>query len=131
MHQPKEGGEPLQITDTFFWLCATLRNPYNGVLGTDMWVSYMTLNNFPGKNHMRKYKLTMPRLSYSAFSLECLATPSSSPVGDGKEAGGGARLFRNYETVVSCMLWGRLSGSVRSARRPAFGALHKKQPSSH
>jgi len=31
-----DGGEELVLKDTFFWIVACLRNPYNGCLGDDM-----------------------------------------------------------------------------------------------
>ena len=51
-----EGGAPIvTLTDDFFWIIMTYRNPYNGVVGNDLWLSWMTLDQFPGFERMMKF----------------------------------------------------------------------------
>eukprot|EP00941_MAST-03F_sp_MAST-3F-sp1_P003378 g3378.t1 len=61
---PKGGDEskvePVIVEGPFFWIMITLRNPYNGALTKDMYVSWMTLSNFPGRGFMRSYFLPPP-----------------------------------------------------------------------
>jgi hypothetical protein len=45
-------GKKIVVEDTFFWIVITMRNPYNGALTDSMWVSYLTLDSFPGFNRM-------------------------------------------------------------------------------
>jgi len=48
-------GTKEEIDDTFFWIIVSMRNPYSGRLTEDLWVSYMTLDNFPGFSRMMDY----------------------------------------------------------------------------
>jgi len=50
---PSGSSNPIVVTDSFFWIVITQRNPYNGTLTEDeMWVSYLSLNAFPGFGRM-------------------------------------------------------------------------------
>lgn len=44
---PQDGNSPITLKGEFFWIIVTYRNPYNGCVGTDMWVSIMTMDNLP------------------------------------------------------------------------------------
>lgn len=52
---PLGGGPLVRVKDDFFWIIITYRNPYNGVVGNDLWVSWMTLETFPGFGRMMKF----------------------------------------------------------------------------
>jgi len=52
---PTDGSSPVRVTDNFFWIILTHRNPYTGAVGRDMWVSWMTLSTFPGFGRMMAF----------------------------------------------------------------------------
>jgi hypothetical protein len=52
---PQGGGPIVHLHDDFFWVILTYRNPYNGVVGNDLWCSWMTLETFPGFGRMMKF----------------------------------------------------------------------------
>jgi len=52
---PVGGASMVSITDDFFWIIMTYRNPYNGVVGNDLWLSWMTVSEFPGFGRMMKF----------------------------------------------------------------------------
>ena len=33
---PKGGGDPIEVTDEFFWIVVTMRSPFNGALTSDL-----------------------------------------------------------------------------------------------
>lgn len=39
----------------FYWIIATYRNPYNGVVGNDLWLSWMTVDKYPGFGRMMQF----------------------------------------------------------------------------
>lgn len=64
-----KNGERLQVKEeTYYWIIVTMRNPYNGVLGDSMWVSYMTLADFPGFGRMVGEFLAPPFEFYSGLT---------------------------------------------------------------
>lgn len=52
---PIGNGPTVTITDDFFWIIMTYRNPYNGVVGNDLWLSWIPLSAFPGFGRMMKF----------------------------------------------------------------------------
>jgi len=48
-------GSTKEINDNFFWIIVSMRSPFNGRLTEDLWVSYMTLEQFPGFGRMMDY----------------------------------------------------------------------------
>jgi len=48
-------GKTKEITDSFFWIIVTHRNPYNGIVGEEMWVSVMPLSEHPGFATMMEF----------------------------------------------------------------------------
>ncbi len=52
---PSDGGDVVEMNDTFFWIVVTQRSPYNGALCEDMWVSLLPLADFPGFGRMMNF----------------------------------------------------------------------------
>lgn len=52
---PSDGSPVVKQRGNFFWIIATHRNPYNGCVGQQLWVSYMTLETFPGFGRMMEF----------------------------------------------------------------------------
>ena len=52
---PADGGEKVVLKDKFFWIVVSQRSPYNGTLGESMWVSWLTLDGFPGFGRMMNF----------------------------------------------------------------------------
>ena len=52
------------MEDTFFWIIVTQRSPYNGTLTDDMWVSWLTLEDYPGFGRM---------MDFFAPEMECFS----------------------------------------------------------
>lgn len=56
----------------FYWIIATYRNPYNGVVGPDLWISWMTLHQYPGFERMMKFfEPQMEHYQGTARSFPC------------------------------------------------------------
>lgn len=49
---PADGSAPITLKDDFFWIIITHRSVYNGAVGREMWVSYLTKDTFPGFGRM-------------------------------------------------------------------------------
>jgi hypothetical protein len=49
---PADGSPSITIKDDFFWIIITHRSVYNGAVGREMWVSYLSKDTFPGFGRM-------------------------------------------------------------------------------
>lgn len=61
-------GSRKSLNETFYWIIITMRNPYNGCLSNSMWVSYITLEGFPGFKRMVGEFLAPPFEFYSGLT---------------------------------------------------------------
>lgn len=52
---PANGNPTFHVQDAFYWIIATYRNPYNGVVGNELWVSWMTMETWPGFGRMMQF----------------------------------------------------------------------------
>lgn len=64
----KDGTEKRVDEASYYWIIVTMRNPYNGVLGDSMWVSYLLLEDFPGFGRMVGEFLAPPFEFYSGLT---------------------------------------------------------------
>merc|ERR1712130_945593 len=62
----KDGTEQV-LDDTFYWIIISMRSPYNGCLTDSMWVSYITLDGYPGFQRMVGEFLAPPFEFYSGL----------------------------------------------------------------
>merc|ERR1712100_713171 len=68
MEMTLEGGAKMTVEDTFYWIIVCMRNPYNGCLTDSMYVSYITLDGFPGFKRMVGEFLAPPFEFYSGLT---------------------------------------------------------------
>lgn len=61
-------GTRKQLSDTFYWIIVSMRNPYSGCLTDSMYVSYITLKGFPGFGRMVGDFLAPPFEFYSGLT---------------------------------------------------------------
>jgi hypothetical protein len=52
MEMVLEDGTREDVTGTFYQMIVCMRNPYNGCLGDSMWISFLSLKNYPGFGRM-------------------------------------------------------------------------------
>lgn len=67
MEMVLKDGSTKSMTDAFYWIIVTMRNPYNGTLTDSMFVSYITLKAFPGFKRMVGEFLAPPFEFYSGL----------------------------------------------------------------
>jgi diacylglycerol kinase family enzyme len=68
MEMVLKDGSTKTLEDTFYWIIVCMRNPYNGCLTDSMFVSYITLQGFPGFKRMVGEFLAPPFEFYSGLT---------------------------------------------------------------
>ena len=66
-------GHSVRLEDAWYWIVASHRNPYTGVVGESMWVAAMPLAGFPGFGRMMQF-FAPPMEHYAghAYAFPCV-----------------------------------------------------------